>query len=62
MRRLMEAQTRRIRRATGLTGSGAEAAIQRFLSAMIEPETRAMVTSLLNPPASPEDLNGEYQP
>ncbi len=62
MRRLIDAQTRRIRRATGLSGAGADAAIRRFLAAMIEPETRAMVTALLDPPESPKDLNGEYQP
>jgi len=62
MRRLVDAQTRRIRRATGLSGAGAEAAIRRFLSAMIEPETRAMVTALLDLPDPPKDLNGEFQP
>lgn len=62
MRRLVDAQTRRIRRATGLSGNGAETAIRRFLTAMIEPETRAMVTALLDPPVSPKDLNGEFQP
>jgi len=62
MRRLVDAQTRRIRRATGLSGTGAEAAIRRFLSAMIEPETRAMVTALLDLPDPPKDLNGEFQP
>jgi DNA-binding MarR family transcriptional regulator len=62
MRRLVAAQTRRIRRATGLSGRGAEAAIRRFLSAMIEPETRAMVTALLDIPDLPKDLNGELQP
>lgn len=62
MRRLVDAQTRRIRRATGLSGAGAETAIRRFLSAMIEPETRAMVTALLDLPDPPKDLNGEFQP
>ena len=62
MRRLVDAQTRRIRRATGLSGNGAETAIRRFLTAMIEPETRAMVTALLDPPVPPKDLNGEFQP
>ena len=62
MRRLMDAQTRRIRRATGLSGTGAEAAIRRFLTAMIEPETRAMVTALLDLPDPPKNLNGEFHP
>jgi DNA-binding MarR family transcriptional regulator len=62
MRRLVDAQTRRVRRAAGLSGNGAEAAIRRFLTAMIEPETRAMVTALLDLPDPPKDLNGEFQP
>jgi DNA-binding MarR family transcriptional regulator len=66
MRRLVDAQTRRIKRATGLAGHGAEAAIRRFLAAMIEPETREMVTALLNTPVPPpgpqQDLKGELQP
>ena len=62
MRRLVDAQTQRIRRATGLSGPGAEAAIRRFLSAMIEPETRAMVTALLDLPDPPKDRNGEFKP
>jgi DNA-binding MarR family transcriptional regulator len=62
MRRLVDAQTRRIRRATGMTGHGSEAAIGRFLAAMIEPETREMVTALLNAPTPPQDHKGELQP
>jgi len=62
MRRLLGAQTRRIRRATGLSGSGADAAIRRFLTAMIEPETREMISTLLNLPKLSKDLNGELQP
>jgi DNA-binding MarR family transcriptional regulator len=62
MRRLVDAQTRRVRRAAGLSGNGAEAATRRFLTAMIEPETRAMVTALLDLPDPPKDLNGEFQP
>jgi DNA-binding MarR family transcriptional regulator len=62
MRRLVDAQTRRVRRAAGLSGNGAEAAIRRFLTAMIKPETRAMVTALLDLPDPPKDLNGEFQP
>lgn len=62
MRRLVGAQTRRIRRATGLSGNGADAAIRRFLTAMIEPETREMVSTLLNLPKLSKDHNGELQP
>ena len=62
MRRLVGAQTRRIRRAIGLSGSGADAAIRRFLTAMIEPETREMVSTLLNLPKLSKDHNGELQP
>lgn len=62
MRRLVGAQTRRIRRATGLSGNGADAAIRRFLTAMIEPETREIVSTLLNLPKLAKDLNGELQP
>lgn len=62
MRRLVGAQTRRIRRALGLSGSGADAAIRRFLTAMIEPETRKMISTLLNLPKLSKDLNGELQP
>lgn len=62
MRRLVGAQTRRIRRATGLSGAGADAAIRRFLAAMIEPETREMVSALLNVPKMSKDLNGGFQP
>jgi DNA-binding MarR family transcriptional regulator len=62
MRRLVSAQTRRIRRATGLSGPGADAAIRRFLTAMIEPETREMVSSLLDLPKLSKGLNGEFQP
>jgi len=62
MRRLVGAQTRRIRRATGLSGNGADAAIRRFLAAMIEPETREMVSTLLNLPKLSKDHNGELQP
>jgi DNA-binding MarR family transcriptional regulator len=62
MRRLVGAQVRRIRGAVGLSGNGAEAAVRRFLTAMIEPETRDMVTTLLNLPKLPKDLNGELQP
>ena len=63
MRRLVGAQVRRIRRAIGLSGNGgAEAAVRRFLTAMIEPETRDMVAPLLDLPKLPKDLNGELQP
>ncbi len=62
MRRLLSAQTRRIRRAARLSGNGADAAIRRFLTAMIEPETREMVTTLLDLPKLSKDLNGELQP
>src|SRR5688572_9913220 len=62
MRRLVGAQVRRIRRAVGLSGNGAEAAVRRFLTAMIEPETRDMVSTLLNLPKLSKDLNGELQP
>jgi DNA-binding MarR family transcriptional regulator len=62
MRRLVGAQTRRIRRATGLSGNGADAAIRRFLTAMIEPETREMVSTLLNLPKLSKDHDGELQP
>ena len=62
MRRLVNASARRIRRATGLPGSGADAAIRRFLTAMIEPETREMVSTLLDLPKLSKDLNGELQP
>jgi DNA-binding MarR family transcriptional regulator len=62
MRRLLGAQARRIRRAAGLSGNGADAAIRRFLTAMIEPETREMVATLLNLPKLSKDLNGELQP
>jgi len=62
MRRLVGAQKRRIRRALGLSGSGADAAIRRFLTAMIEPETRKMISTLLNLPKLSKDLNGELQP
>ena len=62
MHRLVNAQTRRIKRATGLAGPGTEASISRFLAAMIEPETREMVTALLDPPATSDDLKGELQP
>jgi DNA-binding MarR family transcriptional regulator len=62
MRRLVGAQARRIRRAVSLTGNGAEAVVRRFLTAMIEPETREMVSTLLNLPKLPNDLNGELQP
>jgi DNA-binding MarR family transcriptional regulator len=57
-----KALTRGVRRAAGVSGNGAEAAIRRFLTAMIEPETRAMVTALLDLPDPPKDLNGEFQP
>ena len=60
--RLVDAQTRRINRATGLTGPGTEASIRRFLAAMIEPETREKVTALLNTPAPSHDPKGELQP
>jgi DNA-binding MarR family transcriptional regulator len=62
MRRLVGAQARRIRRATGFAEGSAEAAIRRFLTAMIEPETREMISSLLNLPKLSKDLNGELQP
>jgi DNA-binding MarR family transcriptional regulator len=62
MRRLVGAQARRIKRATGLSGNGADAAIRRFLTAMIEPETREMVSTMLNLPKLSKDLNGELQP
>jgi DNA-binding MarR family transcriptional regulator len=62
MRRLVGAQVRRIRRAVGLSGNGADVAVRRFLTAMIEPETRDMVATLLDLPKLPKDLNGELQP
>ena len=62
MHRLVGAQVRRIRRAVGLSGHGAEAAVRRFLTAMIEPETRDMIATLLDLPKLPKDLNGELQP
>ena len=62
MRRLVSAQARRIRHATGLSGAGADAAIRRFLTAMIEPETREMVSALFKLPKLPKDLNGGFQP
>ncbi len=62
MRRLVGAQVRRIRGAVGLSGNGAEAAVRRFLTAMIEPETRDMVSTLLDLPKLPKDINGELQP
>ncbi len=62
MRRLVSAQTRRIRRATGLSGAGADVAIRRFLTAMIEPETHEMVSALLDLPKLSKDLNGGLQP
>jgi DNA-binding MarR family transcriptional regulator len=62
MRRLVGAQVRRIRRAVGASGNGADAAIRRFLTAMIEPETRKMISTLLNLPLLSKDLNGELQP
>jgi DNA-binding MarR family transcriptional regulator len=61
MRQLESAQARRIRRAVAHAGSGADVAVRRFLTAMIEPETREMVSALLDPPKLSKDHNGELQ-
>lgn len=69
VRRLVGAQARRIRRALGAHGGNGggnggainDAAVRRFLAAMIEPETRDMVSALLNVPKLPKDQTGELQ-
>ena len=63
MRRLVDAQTRRVVAPLASAATAPKPLCRRFLAAMIEPETRAMVDGAVSIFADPpKDLNGESRP